>query len=67
MLKNNCPCEGSLYDVISIFDEDGKFIFSIHPAIGHDTQQPELWGYDNKTPLATGGLDGVYKFLGCAD
>ena len=67
-LKNNCPCEGSLYDTVSIFGEDEKVVYTISPALGHDTRQPELWGLENnfEAPLVVGDLDCVYKFLGTA-
>ena len=67
-LKNNCPCKGSLYDNVSIFGEDDKVVYAITPALGHGTQQPELWGLENnfETPLVVSDLDGVYKYLGCS-
>ena len=68
-LKNNCPCAGSLYDSISVFGKDDKVVYTITPALGHDTRQPELWSRENnfEAPLVVGDLNCVYKFLGCSD
>jgi len=57
--KNNCPCNGSLYDDFRIADmETGDVIFTIVPKSGYRSMNGlgEVWGKENgfKEALMTG-------------
>jgi hypothetical protein len=48
--KNNCPCNGSLYDDFRFCDiESGDVIYTIIPSSGHSSKkgQAEIWGREN--------------------
>lgn len=46
--KNNCPCNGSLYDDFRICDlESGDVIYTVIPSSGHRGKGAELWGREN--------------------
>lgn len=66
--KNNCPCNGSLYDDFRICDrETGDVIFTIIPALGHESKfgQSEVWGRENnfECALVEGTWKDVLKFF----
>lgn len=57
--KNNCPCNGHLYDDFRICDiESGDVIYTVVPKSGHksDDGMGFVWGRENefKEPLFTG-------------
>jgi len=67
--KNNCPCNGSLYDDFRIADlKTGDVIFTITPASGHSIDRgiATVWGKENdfKEPLVKGNWGDVLNFFG---
>jgi len=67
--KNNCPCNGSLYDDFRFCDRrTGDVIYTVVPASGHNVckGQAELWGRENnfKGPLVKGTWNDIKKFFG---
>jgi len=63
--KNNCPCDGPLYDSFSICDiESGDVIFWITPKSGH-TGMAEVCGPSNdfKEPLVPGTWKDIKDFF----
>ena len=68
-LKNNCPLDGLLYDVIQIKDkESGKILYTITPWRGFTKLQGEsnVWGRENdyKKALVEGSLFDIANFFG---
>ena len=66
--KNNCPCNGSLYDDFRICDrETGDVIFTVVPSLGHKSKfgQSAVWGRENnfKCALIEGTWKDVLKFF----
>jgi len=68
--KNNCPCNGSLYDDFRICDiENGDVLFTITPKEGYANSKPgekaTVWGRQNdfKEPLIRGTIKDIYKFF----
>jgi hypothetical protein len=60
--KNNCPCEGTLYDDFRFCDmETGDVIYTVIPASGHEScwGQAELWGRENGFDKAL--VEGTWK------
>jgi hypothetical protein len=70
--KNNCPCDGTLYDdfrICSFDPEDTTPIYTITPALGYNNEdrgKSEVWGKENnfQGPLVTGTWDDVREFFG---
>ena len=67
--KNNCPCDGSLYDDFRFSDrKTGDVIYTITPASGHNIEngKASVWGAENgfTTPLVEGTWQDVLKFFG---
>jgi hypothetical protein len=62
--KNNCPCNGSLYDDFRICDvETGDVIWTVTPKSGH-SGKAEVWGKVNefKEAVVTGNsMNEIYK------
>lgn len=57
--KNNCPCNGSLYDDFRICDiETGEVLYTVIPSSGrnHNKGKAVVWGIENdfNEPLITG-------------
>jgi hypothetical protein len=66
--KNNCPCDGDLYDDFRFCDiRTGDVVYTIVPATGHtrDFGQSEVWGQENgfKGPLAKGNWADIEDFF----
>lgn len=66
--KNNCPCEGSLYDDFRICDmESGDVIYTIVPASGYKSDKgiSQVWGRENEfaEPLVEGSWKDVKAFF----
>lgn len=48
--KNNCPCDGSLYDDFRICDiETGDVLYTVIPSCGHKYSKgkAQVWGREN--------------------
>lgn len=64
--KNNCPCNGDLYDDFRICDlESGEVIYTIVPKSAH-SGKAEVWGKENgfELPVVAGSWRDVKKFFG---
>jgi hypothetical protein len=65
--KNNCPCNGSLYDSFSICDmKTNNVLFWITPKSGHysDNNVAQLFSSDDfKTPKVNTTVKDIYKFF----
>jgi hypothetical protein len=67
--KNNCPCDGNLYDDFRICDieKDGEVVYTITPASGFNNNKgmSEVWGRENKFegPIIEGSWSDVLKFF----
>lgn len=66
--KNNCPCNGSLYDDFRICDlETGDVIYTVVPKSGHtaDNGLGEVWGRENNFdgPLYRGSWKEIKKWF----
>ena len=66
--KNNCPCNGSLYDDFRICDIDtGDVIYTITPSSGHkvDEGAASVWGKENEfeNELVNGTWQDVLDFF----
>ncbi len=66
--KNNCPCDGTLYDDFRICDiKTGKVIYNICPKDGHTSSNgaAQLWGKDNdfKEPIVKGTFKDILKYF----
>ncbi len=68
--KNNCPCDGSLFDDFRICDiETGDVIYCVVPKSGYNSNygMAEVWGKENKfdDPIIEGSWKEVKDwFLG---
>lgn len=66
--KNNCPCNGSLYDDFRICEiESGAVLYTIIPSSGFKVSKgnAEVWGVDNnfEKPIVEGTWKDVKKFF----
>ena len=60
--KNNCPCDGRLYDDFRICDiKTGDVLYTIIPSNGHNVKlgQSEVWGAENDFKEAI--VEGTWK------
>jgi hypothetical protein len=67
--KNNCPCDGTLYDEFRFADiYSDKVIYTIVPRHGQKNKkgQAEVWGRENDSdgPLVVGNWKAVLAFFG---
>ena len=67
--KNNCPCNGRLYDDFRICSiEDGEVIYTVTPRVGYSNMngEAEVWGRENgfEKALVSGTWKDVRKFFG---
>lgn len=66
--KNNCPCEGTLYDDFRICDlKTGEVIYTITPRSGHTSMNGKgtVWGKENNfnAPLIEGTWNDIKAFF----
>lgn len=64
--KNNCPCEGDLYDDFRICDiETRNVLYTVAPSNPHNNGQASVWGYENafNKPLFIGPWSQVKHFF----
>jgi hypothetical protein len=62
--KNNCPCDGPLYDSFSICDmESGNVLYWITPKNGHSGLAEVFGEGDFKIPLVSGSWKDVKDFF----
>ena len=67
--KNNCPCNGGLYDDFRICDiETGSVLYTVTPRDPHEKGKASVWSYENdfKEPLIIGSWVEVKKFFASA-
>ena len=67
--KNNCPCNGGLYDDFRICDiETGSVLYTVTPRDPHEKGKASVWSYENdfEEPLIIGSWVEVKKFFASA-
>ena len=68
LLKNNCPCEGNLYDDFRICDiETNDVVYTVTPSSGFTVSKgvAEVWGKENNFdgPLVTGTWNEIKEWF----